>query len=161
MAFDQLLGQLINGHKFDYSSIEIHVGGTPFVAVQEISYSHTLEPGYLRGTAPGKLGRTRGEYNAEGSLTLYMPDYKQLCKQLAAMNPQAGYMEAVFTITVSYQEIATSSQLITDVLEGCRFTSAEHSHSQGNDALQVSVDIDIMRIIENGLQPFHDKTLAG
>lgn len=157
---DQLVGPLINGHKFDYSSIELNVEGQMFTAVQEISYSHTLEPGVLRGTKPQKIGRTRGEYNAEGSLTMYLADYKSLITLLALKNPTVGYMEQSFTITVMYQELAVSAQLITDVLIGCRFTSVEHSHSQGNEALQTSVNLDIMSIIENGLPPVFDNSLA-
>jgi hypothetical protein len=160
MALDQLLGPLINGHRFDYSSVEINLGGTIYTAVQEITYSHSLEPGYLRGTKPQKIGRTRGEYNAEASIKLYKADYHNLTQMLSLLNPIVGYMEASFTITVIYQEIASSGQLITDVLSGCRMTKAENSHSQSSDALQVSVDLDVMQIVENLLIPVYDNTVA-
>lgn len=145
-----LIAQLINGIRYDYSSIEISINGITYSAVQEISYQHSLEPGILRGTRAGKLGRTRGQYDATGSLVMYKSDYQQLITLLQATNPLTGYMEKSFLVTVIYEEIG-SGELITDILQGCRITSSENSHSQGSDALQVTSQMDIMNLLENGI----------
>lgn len=146
------IAQLINGVRYDFSSIELTINGLTYSAVQEISYTHELQPGILRGTRPGKLGRTRGQYDANGSLVMYKSDYQQFITLLQATNPLTGYMEKNFLVTVIYEEIG-SGELITDVLQGCRIVSEENSHSEGSDALQVTAQLDIMQVIPNGMTP--------
>lgn len=149
--------RLINGNRYDFSSVEVNLNGVPYVAIQDISYNHSKEVGYLRGTTPHKLGRTRGEYNAEGNFTIYKADYQQFLQLLLPLALGGGYMEAPFIITVMYQELR-SEGLITDTLEGCLITNDEDSHSQGSDALMVSVDIDIMTISRGGIRAVADNT---
>ncbi len=155
-----LINQLINGHRYDFSSIELTLlPGKIFTNVQEITYSQTLEPGILRGTSPHKLGRTRGQYDAEGSLTMYKEDWAEFIR-LIRVDPQnvtQGFMEASFLVTIIYQELK-SGAINTDILRGCRITSVENSHSEGTDALTVSADLDIMKVIENGNQAVFDNT---
>ena len=144
-----LLGRLINGKVFDFSSIKISVNGPIFTNVQEISYSDSLEPGILRGTSALKQGRTRGEYNAEGSISIYKGDAAVLKTALAALG-LGGFMEAEFDIIVTYAEVAAAVPVV-DTLRGCRITNADNSHSQGSDPLQETFDLDIMEISYGGV----------
>jgi len=147
------IAQLINGNRFDFSSIEIVINGITYAAVQEITYSHSLEPGQLRGTRADKLGRTRGQYDSEGSITMYKGDYQQMISALALVPPLlGGYMEKSFLVNVTYSEIQ-SGELVVDVLQGCRIVSDEDSHTQGSDALQVTANLDIMKLLRNGIPP--------
>ena len=82
--------QLINGKTFDFSSIEITIGALSYTNVTEITYSDSLEPGILRGTSAKKKGRTRGEYNAEGSITVYKADLASILAELAALGEGSG-----------------------------------------------------------------------
>lgn len=136
----------INGVVFDFSSIELDINGEIFTDVEEITYSHTLEPGEMRGTKAELLGRTRGEYSAEGSITFRKPAWTRLIDSLGD-----GYLEQSVDITVNYAE--EGEDTITDKLFGARFTAPENSHSQGSDPLNVSVDLSIIRIEENGNVP--------
>ena len=132
----------INGLTFDYSSIELVINGATFTGVTEISYSQTLEPGILRGTSSGKLARTRGEYNAEGSLTMSLEEY-----QLMRLGLGVAFMETSFLINVAYTALGATIQV--DQLLGCRVTGSEASHTQGSDALVKTVPLDIMEILED------------
>lgn len=143
------IAQLINGKRYDHSSVEITIGAKPYTLITSISYQHSLEPGVLRGTSPHKLGRTRGQYEASGSVTMYKAEYKEMVRAIKLLNPTVGYMEVEFPVTVTYQEVA-AGELNIDKLLGCRITSAEHSSSEGSDPVMVSFDIDIMKIIEDG-----------
>lgn len=151
------IAQLINGMRYDFSSIELNILGIPFTLVTEINYSDSLEPGTLRGTSPKKLGRTRGEYDAEGSITIYKADYNQLTTLLLPLALGGGFMEAPFLITVMYQEVR-SEGLITDTLRGCRIVSNDSSNSQGGDPSMMSIDLNIMEILWNGKRPVADNT---
>jgi len=143
-----VLGQLINGHAYSFSSIELMVGAESYTNLQSISYNDALEPGELRGTSSKKVARTRGEYTAEGSFEIYKGDLASLLGILAAQG-QGGYAEAVFDISANYNEGV--SALTTDALLGCRIVNIEDDHSTGTDALTVTVTLNIMEITRNGL----------
>lgn len=138
------LGTLINGKRFDHSSHEISFDGIPNQNISEISYSETLEPGEQRGTAAGKLGRTRGVYNAEGSVTMYVEDWEALASILVAKG-LGGYMEAEFVVTVTMFEL--TGVPVVHTLRGCRVTSVEDSSSAGSDVREVTIQLDIMQIL--------------
>lgn len=142
------IAQLINGKVFDFSSIELVAGPQTFSNLQEVSYSDSLEPGTLRGTSAKKKGRTRGEYDVEASISIYKGDLATLLGTLAALG-LGGYGEAEFDINVTYSE--GLDNVITDTLIGCRITDIEDSHSQGSDALQVTITLDVMELTRNGL----------
>lgn len=144
------VAQLINGIRYDFSSIELNIFGKTFTEVQEISYSESLEPGILRGTSAKKLGRTRGEYDAEGSITFYLGAFDQFTTLLSAKAAGRGWMTQSFLITVIYQELVGGGPIVTDVLRGARVTNVDKSHSSGGDALQVTCDLDIIEVISNG-----------
>lgn len=142
---------LINGNRFDFSSVELRLGNpsTLFVGgVKEVTYSDSLEPGELRGNHAQLIGRTRGQYSAEASLTMFKQEFQQLVALLGA-----GYMEVSFDTVVSFSE--QGSAVITDVLSGCRIKKAEDSGSEGGDPLTVKVDLHVMALIRNGVPPLN------
>lgn len=145
-----ILYPLINGVRFDYSSVEINVAGVVFGGVKSINYKWTLDPGEIRGTRSQVVGRTRGQYGAEGSLEMYKLEYEQLITLLSAGGSK-GYAEVPFLINVGYSENVTD--VMADQLIGCRLKSGENSGSEGNEALVVKCDLHIMRISENGKHP--------
>lgn len=140
---------LINGYRQDWSSVKAKLGGANLTGIKEITYSHTIDRGEVRGQGPQIMGYTRGEYKAEGSITFLKEEYDDLVVKLGD-----GYMEAIFDISVSYG--ATGGPVSTDQLVGCRLGKAEKSPSQGTDGLEVSCDLHILYIIENGKKPLVD-----
>lgn len=135
-------GPIINGLVFDHSSAEININGARFLFITEISYSHTLEPGKQRGTAAKVLGRTRGEYDAEGSFKTSKAEGIEL---IAALGH--GYMTKSFPIVVSYSEEGQTP--LTDTLVGVRITKVEDS-SSGTDATMTTFTTHIMNLLLNG-----------
>lgn len=139
----------INRKYHDYSALEARVNGKPILlGLESISYSHRLEPTKVRGTRARPLGRTLGEYDAEGSITLYKRDADILRKELGL-----GYMEKEFMLTVSYAHLDAGTPMEIDVLKGCRIMSEEDSHSQGTDALRTTFELSVMGIVKNGREP--------
>ena len=136
---------LINGNKYDWSSVEIDIGEAGiFTGVKEISFTHSLEPGVVRGTRAEMIGRTRGEYTAEGSMVVYAEEYSEIITALGD-----GYMEASFSITITYSD--TNVPVQVNRLIGCRITNVEGGGSQGTDPLEVSLDLSIFRVETGGL----------
>jgi hypothetical protein len=162
---------LINGVQYDYSSLEVKVRGKPILgrAFTAVSYKESLKPGKVRAGHPQALGRTRGEYDAEGSLevpkTHLHTFLKELCGEAAvqgmaagaiagsvsAGNVTIGYLESSFLLTVSYGDIGQASQ--EDTLVGCKITDIDENHKAGPDGLMVSLSLDIAYILRNKLPP--------
>jgi hypothetical protein len=143
---------LINGFAYDYSSIEIDLGEAGiFTGIKEISYSQSVEPGIVRGTSAQKLARTRGEHDAEGSIVFYTREFIEFITSLTGGDENVGYMDQSFNITLTYSN--PQVPLTTVRLIGVRIKSEEGGGSQGTDPLEVSCDLDIMRIETNGLSP--------
>jgi len=138
---------LINGVRFDFSSVEIALGPRIFNGVKEITYKHSLSPGMMSGTRAAVNGRTRGKYEPEASITFYKSEYQEFIR---ALGP--NYMLAEWTAVVNYQELP-ALEIVTDTLVACRLKSAENSHSEGEEALVVKCDLTLLKVLESGLDP--------
>lgn len=155
--------QLINGHAWDFSSLQVTVStnAAPVIITRfhSLNYEHSLTPGILRGTSAHKLARTRGQYESSGSMSIYKEEYDILLAALATSplpNPAAGYMEKPFTFVVSYGEFATVPS--TDRIVGCRITRDSSQNQQGGDPLMVDLDFDIMKLYRNGQLAVRDRS---
>lgn len=136
----------VNGKVLDFSSIEIDLGEAGiFTAFSSISYSQSRDVGVMRGTAAEKLGRTRGQLDAEGSLEFSSKQSASDFRKALG----AGWMEREFDITVNYTEGDVN---ITDVLVGATCTGVDNDHSEGTDALGETWELDVMRIEYDGLE---------
>ena len=152
MPLPNIIYPLINGNRYDFTSLTIMANGIPVKGIKEISYTKTLEPGDVYGTSAQLLGRTRGQYKAEGSITIYREEWQELIKILQTLVPGGGYMEANFDVIVTYGELLLPTT--TDTLKGCRIKKAEHSLAEGSDALVIKADLSIAHILDNDLIPF-------
>lgn len=138
---------IINGYVYGYSSVEIQFGGWVFRGIKSIDYSHKRTPGKIRGTHPQILGRTRGQYEAEGSLVMWKHAWDRLRDGLGE-----GYLEVEFPICVTYSERGPLGTTV-DILYACQIVDVSQSHSEGGDGLEVKLTLDIYMILENGLPP--------
>ena len=118
---------LIDGNKFDFSSVEWNYNGYIVTAVNEISYSQALTPGQVYGARSEVLAFTRGTLAAgEGSFSMPIQDASEFMTELGS-----GYREILLPCTVTYgsPNVAT----ITDKLVACRITNDENSGSAGSE----------------------------
>ena len=152
--------QIINGNRYDFSSIELSFSILPGVAkvvgCKEITYKETLDPGMVYGTSADPIGRTRGQYSAEGSISIYRAEFRDLMIAIQAQNPPTGakvpgYLELTFDVTVSYAE--PGQPVIVDRLLGCRFKTLDSSNSQGKDSSLIKADLSIMKILQANQSP--------
>jgi hypothetical protein len=145
---------VINGHKYGWASVEAHVDGIPQREFTEIAYSAKVDVGKARGAGTRVLGRTRGEADHEGSVTMLKAEAERWFTRLGH-----GFMLKSFPITVSYDETGDGG-VKTDSLLGCRITNVEDNPKTGTDPLTVKVDLHIMRIRYNGIDPIGDPSVA-
>jgi len=147
------IGQIINGHVYDFSSIDVVINGTTkFSSFQEVNYEWTADVGKLRGNGSAIVkARTRGEFDFTGSIVLAKKDAAAFVEMLAALG-LGGYGEANFDMVVTYAERGQGKPDV-DALVGCRVVGETNSHSRSADPLFVSFDLDMIDQLHNGFSP--------
>lgn len=140
---------LINGTRYDFSSIEIVAGNRTITGAKAISYKNGLKPGVVRGTSAQKNGRTRGQYEPEASLTLYKQEADELIEALGT-----GYMEKPFDIVIHYADDGQPTK--TTRIIGARIADESDDHEEGSDALATKFDLDVIAVIKNGVSPLRN-----
>lgn len=136
----------VNGRVFSYASVEIQVDGELITGIKSVTYSDKVERSKARGAGRQPLGRTAGEYDAEGSLTLLREDANALIARFGE-----GWMDRAFDVVVTYAEQGLPTQ--TDVLRGCLIDEANGSNEQGTDPLETELTLNVMYIERNGVLP--------
>jgi hypothetical protein len=189
----------INGIEYDFSSITLQlgalsgslggsaslggaavglgaagsVGNLVTYGIKSIEYSHKVTRSKVRGTHPQAIGRTPGEYEASGSITLYKRYADEFLKTLTK-NGSLGIFDAPFDLTVSYSVMrdapanaanfvgvpGVSPQVVTDKILGCYLSEDNESHSQGTNPLEVRFGLDIMLLVKNGMKPLTNALFA-
>jgi hypothetical protein len=132
-------------NRLSFVSIEAAFNGLVFAGIKSLTYSDELTPTDVYGTAPEKIGRTRGKANAAGSFVMYAEEFENL---RLALGGGVGYMEIPFLITITKFEIGMNP--LVELLESCRITKAENSDSEGTEALSVNVTLNIFRVTRTG-----------
>lgn len=139
---------LVNGNRYDFTSIEILINGVPYRGVKSIDYKDSLATQKQYGTSARPLGRNRGVYDASGALEMFKEDFSVVAPVLAALG-NGGLGEANFLILATYADFGAPT--VTDTLIGCRIKGVDESHAQGGEAVTVKLDLDIMDINRNGV----------
>jgi hypothetical protein len=145
---------IINGRRFDFTSVELFINGVPIIgrAISSIAYSDSLEPGVVRGASALPIGLTRGEYSAECTIEMPKEEAKDFLGALAATSVGLGYMEARFEVQVAYSEAPVGATR-RDLLNGCRVKRVDESHSRGTDGLTVRLECFVQYISRDGTMP--------
>src|SRR5882672_2473987 len=151
----------VNGDRFDASSIELQLNTKRYIGVKSVKYRQSLEPGLVYGFSSQPIGRTRGQYKADGTIQIYREEFQDLSLDL--QNIAVGLLEANFLCTVTYSELnPLNGQLptgvvgatSTDVMVGMRFSATDHSAESGSsDPLVVELPFTAMYQITNGIPP--------
>ncbi len=136
---------LVNGVYHAFASVEIKFDGNIYVGVKAVNYSDSLTPTKVRGTSSEPIGRTRGDYDADGDIELYKQQAHQLLQALGN-----GYKEKVVNITVTYSENGLDT--IVDEIIGARIEKVEQSNSQSPDPTTQKFTLNVMKILMDGLE---------
>lgn len=146
MAAIPVNNPIINGYRFSWASIVLSVAGSDQPGVKSISYKNAIARSEARGSGRQRLGMTAGNYTPEASFAMLLEEWENFKSTLDQSGP---WMDQPFDITVSFTE---GSNLRVDVITGCRVKSEAKDYSNGTDALEVKVELDVSgTITSNGL----------
>lgn len=133
----------INGHRYQWASVETTFGKNITKAVKSITYGDELTVGEVRGNAVKKMGRTRGVQKPTAKCTFYKAEFDQLVKDLGD-----GFGEKVFDIKLAYADTGQPTQ--SDTIVGVRLVKYEVKGEEGEAAIEVDCDLDPMDVLVGG-----------
>jgi hypothetical protein len=135
---------LINGFKYDWSSITIRVFGQSLDnSFRKISYENEKDGRkHVYGKGKNPIAQTRGRNKPAASAEMYKSDFIVLTELLGD-----DYGDEHFDIVISYSD---EGKVLTDQLIGCTMTKHGDDHEQGGDELFVAIDLMPTSIIING-----------
>jgi hypothetical protein len=146
---------LINGFAPSWASVEWRpvLGGVPLpivITIQSFSYAPKNSAKEVRGTNPNPLAVTRGKIENSGKCKLLLLEADQLMAAIAAQDPTGNnaYGDVFFDVGITYAE--AGSNIISDILRGCRIYEVTQDSSEGVEAIMVELDLRPLQILRNG-----------
>jgi hypothetical protein len=155
-----LIQPLVNGYRYDFTSIELVFDGFPVIGdgFSSISYDDTNEPGVVGGASAMALGLTPGTYSAEGEIEMLKEEEDELLNVLVTLGG-GGIYDARFGMNIGYAEVNSPARI--DELVGCRLKKISYQHQRGgNDGLKVRHGLYVQYIIRNGKLPLSPLRMA-
>lgn len=132
--------QVVNGHIYSWSSIEIEAAGMVFAGVKEINYADSVKPGRIYGSDGVQVGGTPGKSTPSLEIHLYRRDWDALRTQLAGADGTQGVFSTKFVnVRVAYAEQGipgvsdSASPTVTDYIEKVRIVGPSSKNSVGSD----------------------------
>lgn len=131
----------INGNTYGHTSLACVIDDIQFfiMGLKELNYTQKMDPGKAYGTLPYILGRTSGQIECSGSMTLWKQEADQIMEMLGP-----GFMQRSWSMSVSYAESGLPT--VTDQLVGVRITSVDVQSSAGNEPIAVKWELSIMYV---------------
>lgn len=140
----------VNGKTYSWGDVELRLPGI-VTEVQEISYDDELEKEVVYGMGSRPRGYGRGNYKANGKITLLRDDYDDIvdyCKK----NGISLYELEFPKIIVSYAK--GNGKTVTDILNRVSLTKSSTKAAQGDKSFTVDFDLLIAGLIErDGVLP--------
>lgn len=135
---------LINGISFSWSTIKFAPFGVPIIGITKIDYKRKQkkENNYGQGNQP--ISRGYGNYEYEGSIELYLEEWKSIIAASPGNDPLAIPW---FDIPVIYGN--TIAVTTTDTLRAVEFLEDPFSGTQNDGKLMVTIPL-IIGAIDRG-----------
>lgn len=131
------IANLINGHRYSYSSLEITIAAATskpklFIDVDSIDYSESLEIAFRWGTSRAPIGSTAGRYTPEEcTMKMGASTFAQMVTQIGP-----GWLGINVVIALAYLDVG--EPLTTDTIPA-RITGRQNSHESGPESLITTV----------------------
>lgn len=142
----------VRGFVPDWASLEIQLGPYGYQPqIKDFSYKQKGTGKKVYGQGRNPIGRTLGVNECEASLTMYLAAWHEMVKNMGN-----NWGAKQFPIVCHYR-MPGGLDIVTVELEEVTIIEPDFSASQGEEALEVKVGLDPMRIKENGVYMFADE----
>lgn len=120
-----------------WSSIIANMLGRDLEGISAISYSDTVTKENVKGAGMYPIGRSRGDYEAEASITLFKEEVDALKLSLASGKRLQDI--AAFDIIVQYQN--PEGLIVKDIIHNVEFTNDGVDVSQGDGTITTEYEL--------------------
>jgi hypothetical protein len=127
---------LINGINYSWANVNLVLFGVPVVGITKIDYKRKQKKENNYGVGSQPVSRGYGNYEYEGSIELYLDEWKRI---IAAAPNRDPLSIAPFDIQVTFSGRGLTAE--TDVLKSCEFMEDNFTASQGDTKLMVTVPL--------------------
>lgn len=142
----------INGVRTSFVSVQWGLETIPVVGLKEINYEETQDIPEIMGTSGEAIGRPRGTVKRTGSIVAYQKEWAHQILPKISMAGAKGFSVTAWPVVIAYAEAESPDDTVVDTLVGVRHHSPKNTHSEGPDALVVTISLSIMRIKWNGYE---------
>lgn len=153
-----ILYPLVNGVRWDFSSVTFAANGVPLPGLVSVDYSQELKAGevYANGS-PQMQGATRGQLKPTFAFDILAEEYENFIFALCALNgtPGSGYMEVRWDCQIAKQDgIGLNlGPLYIDTARSVKLDKVTKGYKSGPEGLQTKCECSLFYILENGQVP--------
>lgn len=127
---------LINGINYSYANISFVLFGVPVIGITKIEYKRKMNKTNNYGFGQQPISRGYGNYEYDGSIELYVDEWKRIIKASPERDP---LLIAPFDVPVVYGGSRLTAD--KDVLRAVEFMEDPLSGSQGDTKLMVTIPL--------------------
>jgi hypothetical protein len=144
--------------QLQFANILLNVNGVPFQAFPEIEYSDNVDVEEGKGASPYSMGRTVGQYKAQGSISVQLRERDRFLSLVSQLSPDGNSIyDAFFPIQVSWQ-IRTGPNIpptppLMDELSFCSLGGAGVTGSTGPGVMVCKFPLHVGLIRWSGKTP--------
>jgi hypothetical protein len=142
---------MINRELYAWEKTEIALPHGTLIGVTDIEYGDEVDTRHVHGKGGKPLGFSRGNYSAEGKLTLLREEYQRLLDYARAQG-RPFYRLPPFPITVAYA--SEDQPMRTDKLFGCVFKKRDNSAGQNDESIKIPLEFLITEIKTDGVKAY-------
>lgn len=125
-----------------WNNITLNIMGRDVEGINAVSYSDSMTKENVLGAGAYPIGRSRGNYEAESSITLYKEEVDAL--KMALMPGKRLIDIAPFDIVVEYEN--DRGQILKDVIRNCEFKGDGVEVSQGDGTISNEYELIVSHI---------------
>lgn len=137
----------VNGRYLSFASAEAKCDGQVYSGIKGLNFKQSLKSKKVKGRGPYPKGRTRGDYEAEGSIEFLKEYAKAFRDALAAKNKSYGLVEFDVLLYFSESKLDPTHEV---KLVSCRVEDEDEGHAQGSDELSEKWSLSVMWIEKDG-----------
>lgn len=127
---------LVNGINYSWANVSLVLFGVPVVGITKIDYKTKQDKKNNYGAGPYPTSRGYGNYEYDGSIELYLDEWKRI---IAASPDRDPLKIAPFDIPVIFGGSRVTAD--KDVLRSVEFMEDPLSTSQGDSKILVSIPL--------------------
>ena len=133
-----------NSREYEFADLTVVLGGRDLTGIRGIKYTEKIEREalYAKGRNPHSI--QSGNRSIEGEITLLQSEYEALVSA-----GSGSVLSLSLDCNVTYGDISTGDVMITDRIEGLRFTEAGKEFKQGDKNMDVVIPFIAINVVNN------------